>query len=170
MIKPFDTQLQVALRALNEVVAPALTGAEKHVVEQLHLTIATLGFVKERLPQARRYYRMELRSFLDLAAQAVTLAGVGLADACAGLDDCIGAAEALLLDPEADLPDYEAATGALRDGIARLSSEAAGTPRQQELERLILNGSRQIIEQSRVWCVPFGFEPAPDALPAAKWL
>ena len=49
MIHSFDSQLQVALRALEEVVAPSLAGAEKHVVEQLMLAIVTIGFVKTRL-------------------------------------------------------------------------------------------------------------------------
>ena len=67
MIQDFDSQLQVSLRALQEVVAPALAGAEKHVVEQLALATLTLGFVKQRLPEARRFYRWELRAHLDLA-------------------------------------------------------------------------------------------------------
>jgi len=52
MNQSFETQVRIAIRALSDVIAPALAGADKHVVEQLQLTIATLGFVADRIPEA----------------------------------------------------------------------------------------------------------------------
>lgn len=159
----FDVQLQVALRALNDVVAPALGAAEKHVVEQLHLAVATIGFVKARLPEARRYYRMELRYFVDLAAAAAETAGGD-----ATLDRLVGEGEAALASAEADIADYEAVTGRLRDAITALASHAEPETRAR-LDRLVLERSGELLPQYRQWALPFGLELKPEALPAPAW-
>lgn len=169
MNRSFDVQLQVALRALGEVVAPALGGAEKHVAEQLHLAMATLSFVKTRLPEARRYYRMELRSFMDLASVAAGLAQAAQPAGAAELLASVAAGSTLLADPEADLADYDAATRNLRDALTRLSHLCVGAACQQDLDRLILDRAEAIMLQSRQWCSPFGFELKPEDLPAPAW-
>lgn len=160
----FDVQLQVALRALNEVVAPALGQAEKHVVEQFQLAIATLGFVRTRLPEARRYYRMELRHYADLGRDAAALA-----DNSAMLDPLVATAEAMLADPEADIVDYERATRDLRDAVTMLIGRTAGSDAGRSLQRLILDRSGEMLPQYRQWASPFGLELKPDALPAPAW-
>ena len=121
----FDVQLQVALRALNDVIAPALSGAEKHVVEQLHLAVATIGFVKARLPEARRYYRMELVQFIALATASAQVAGGD-----ASLEGTAREGEAALSDAEADIADYVAITRRLRDEVTALASRAQGEDRK----------------------------------------
>ena len=163
MIQGFDVQLQVILRALEEVVAPALSGAEKHVAEQLMLSIATIGFVKLRLPEARRFYRMDLRSGIDLAQEAARIAG---ADSLAG---AIQDGERALADPEADIADFETASRSLRDGVTALSHASVGQPHQARLDAAILEKSGALIAQNRLWCVPFGFELQPENLPKPDW-
>ena len=66
MNQSFDVQLQVSLRALNDIIVPTLvqTNADKHVIEQAQLVIATLSFLKLRLADARRFARAELRTYL----------------------------------------------------------------------------------------------------------
>lgn len=169
MNRSFDVQLQVALRALGEVVAPALSGAEKHVVEQLHLAIATLSFVKARLPEARAYYRMELQSWIDLAGDAADTAQGERPDEARALRGRIAAGTAALDDPKADLADYDAAARDLRDGITGLSHACADTACQPALDRLILGRSEGIMLQSHQWCAPFGFELKPEDLPPPAW-
>lgn len=155
MIQDFDSQLQVSLRALEEVVAPALSGAEKHVIEQLHLVMLTVGFVKQRLPEARRYARWELSAYLDL--------GRSLGDDGA-VRQFVSDGEAVLQRPEADIGDIEQVTRRGRDGIAALADQ--GDP---QVASKILKASRAIIDQQRLWCAPFGFELRPEALPATAW-
>jgi hypothetical protein len=164
MIHSFDSQLQVSLRALEDVVAPALAGAEKHVIEQLMLSILTIGFVKTRLPEARRFYRMELRSCIEMAQTAV-----GIAGASDSLAAAIAAGETALADPEADIAEFEAASRALRDGITALSNASVGQSSKTKLEAAILDKSSALVAQYRQWCLPFGFELHPEALPKAAW-
>lgn len=156
MIQDFDSQLQVSLRALEEVVAPALAGAEKHVVEQLHLAILTIGFVKQRLPEVRRFARWELSAYLDLARE------LGEDQA---LSSFIADGAAALQRPEADVADYDLITRRGRGAIAAFV-DASGNRRVADQ---VLEGSRPIVDQSRLWCAPFGFELRPEALPAAAW-
>jgi hypothetical protein len=164
MIQSFDSQLQVALRALEEVVAPALGGAEKHVIEQLMLSIMTIGFVKTRLPEARRFYRMELRSCLALASEAARIAG-----GAESLAEAVRAGQAALADPEADIAEFEAASRNLRDGVTASSHTAVGQPHQAQLEAAILDQGGKLLAQNRLWCMPFGFELQPENLPKAEW-
>lgn len=159
----FDVQLQVALRALNDVVAPSLGGAEKHVVEQLHLAMATISFVKTRLPEARRYHRMELKHFLGLAGEAAEIAGGD-----EQLNRTAEEGEALLADPEADIADYVEVTGRLRDEVTALASRADGDIRAR-LDRLVLDRSGELFPQYRQWVSPFGLELEPETLPAPAW-
>ncbi|QIG54725.1 hypothetical protein G6N82_11680 [Altererythrobacter sp. BO-6] len=160
----FDVQLQVALRALTDVVAPALgEGAEKHVVEQLHLAVATISFVKTRLPEARRYYRMELRHFIDLAEAAARMTGED-----AALDAAVRDGEAALRDAEADIGNYIEITRRLREEVAALASRTEGEDRAA-LDRLVLDTSGELLAQYRQWALPFGLEPKPEELPAPAW-
>ena len=159
----FDVQLQVALRALSDVVAPALSDAEKHVVEQLQLAMATISFVKARLPEARRYYRMELRHYLGLAGDAAEIASGD-----AQLKRIAEDGEAVLANPEADISDYEAITSRLRDEVTALASRADLDIRVK-LDRLVLDKSGELFPQYRQWASPFGFELKPGSLPAPAW-
>ncbi len=164
MIQSADVQLQVVLRALEEVVAPALGGAEKHVVEQLMLSIATIGFVKTRLPEARRFYRMELRSSIELAQAGTRIAGPS--DAMA---QAVDAAAAALADPEADIAEFEVASRRLRDLVTALSHASVGQPCQAQLDAAIMATSGELVAQARQWCIPFGFELKPESLPEPAW-
>lgn len=156
MIQEFDAQLQVSLRALEEVVAPALAGAEKHVVEQLALAMLTIGFVKQRLPEARRFARWELSAYIELARQ------LGEDPALASF---IVDGTAALQCAEADIADYEQVTRRGRDVIAGFV-DASGDP---AVTAKLLAANKPIIDQQRLWCAPFGFELRPEALPPAAW-
>lgn len=164
MIYNFDAQLQGALRALEEVVAPALGSGEKHVVEQLMVSIATIGFVKTRLPQARRYYRNDLRGWIAFADEASAIAG-----AFEPLDSARIAGAALLDDPEADLGDFEAASRRVADAATLLSHQSVSQPFQSRLDVAIFAWGEARIGQYRQWCSLFGFELLPETLPEPSW-
>ena len=169
MNQSFDTQLQVARRALGEVVLPALGGAAGHVIEQLHLSMAALAFMQQRLPHARRYYRGTLASYCDMAATIVALlADHGSADAN---DLAALAAEGrnLLESPTAEDADYCGLTGEVQAAIAAAAAASRDTPHEHALDALIMDRSGPILLQERVWCLPLGFELRPEDLPVPDW-
>lgn len=159
-----DVQLQVALRALEETVAPALGGAEKHVVEQFHLALLTLRFVHGRLPDMRRYARMELASCLALAKDSIAVVGMAPALATA-----IAAGESVEADPVADTAAIEQAARRLRDEVTALGAATADPAVSARLDRLVLEQGGTMIGQARQWASPFGFELRPEELPAPAW-
>ena len=164
MIFNFDSQLQGALRALEEVVAPALAGGEKHDVEQLMGAIATIGFVKTRMPQARRHYRNDLRGWIAFAREAANIAGPFELLDSARID-----AEKLLEDPEADLADFEAGSRRLADAATALSCQSVGQSFEARLDAVIFSHAEGRIGQYRQWCSLFGFEIHPEKLPEPAW-
>lgn len=169
MNQEFETQLQVVQRALGEVVLPALDSAGSHVVEQLHLSIAALSFMQQRLPHARRYYRGTLQCYLDMAeAIGALLAGRAGPDG-GGLDALVAEGRSLLESPYAEDADYRRSTGELRAKIAALVADAQGSAYEAALDALVMDHSGPILLQDRVWCGPLGFELRPDDLPAPDW-
>lgn len=168
MMQTLDRQLQVVLRALGEVVAPALSGADGHVQEQLQLSMATLGFVAARMPDARRFARYELRSYVN-AARAAAEAAAGLGEPARVLATAADAGAAALERPDAEADAIEQATRTLRDEVTALAAAARGTPAGPVVERSVLDACAPVIEQSRQWCAPFGFEIRPADLAAPAW-
>jgi hypothetical protein len=164
VIQNFYVQVQVALRALEEVVAPALGSTEKHVVEQLMLSIATIGFVKTRLPEARRFYRLELHNCIELAEEVARITS-----SSDTLAETINMARCALADPEADIAEFETASRRLRDLVTALSHSSVGQPYQAQLDAAILEKSGALVAQYRLWCAPFGFELQLDNLPEPAW-
>jgi hypothetical protein len=82
----FETLLQVVQRALGEVVLPAVSGADKHVVEQLHLSMAALGLMQARLASARAFSRREVDDYIDIARAIGSAAGSDVEGVIALLD------------------------------------------------------------------------------------
>lgn len=160
----FETHLEVVRRALVEVVLPALDGAPGHVIEQLHLSLAATGFMQQRLPYARRYYRTSLATWCDMAEAVVAL--VPTADPLA---TDAAKARSLLESPIAEDIDYQRAAADLRNGIAALVEASPGASYEAALDALVLERSEAILLQDRVWCLPLGFELRPEGLPAPAW-
>ncbi len=170
MNQSFETQLQVIQRALSEVVLPALDGAESHVIEQLHLSLAAAGFMQERLPHARRFYRAELRAYGSLAQEIAGLLKTHGLNTAASFQALALSAQTLLDDPEADGEDYIALTRKIRSTIADMIEQAAGEGFESALDSLILSFDADAQLQARAWCEPFGFELLAEALPTPDWL
>ncbi len=169
MIQSFDTQLKVSLRALNETIAPALAGADKHVVEQLHLVMAALAFIRARLPDARKFFGQELALYIALARDAVAI----LDDHDHRRSSLLGIVSDGTVELEsgaAEIEDFQLQTRKLREALARLISEVDdddGT--RSRLRTLVLEHEERTLKAARSWCLPLGFELNPEELPEPAW-
>jgi len=168
MIQLPDTQLQVSLRALQEVVAPALKDSESHVVEQLQLVIATLGFARQRLPHMRSYYRRELDNYIHYGRDVSNLIEASDVPLAEQLSTQAQAGADLLQNPESDIEDYLIISRQLRELIASAVERAAGTDIEAGLNQLVIEKLRQILPHQRAWYTPFGLDPTPEALPTLE--
>lgn len=170
MIQSFETQLQVSVRALSEIVAPALAGADKHVVEQLHLVLAALQFMRARLPLATGFQRSELEAYIALGEAVAANFRAHRESECEPLQQSLAAAHAELASAIADAADYQRATRVLRGLVTGLISESANDAEAADLQAIVLARSGEILGDARLWCLPLGFELDPDSLPQRDWL
>ena len=168
MVPDLDLQLQVAIKALTDAVAPAVNPNDKVAVEQLHLAVATFTMVRDRLPLARRYARRQLEDAIEMAD---AVSGAAKADpmlAFAALDSTAAAARMALADVEADTYDMEAALDKLTDATVAIIAAAQNGQASEAIDTAVLRSSARPIERGRAWCLPSGFEPNPDAIRALK--
>ena len=170
MNQSFGTQLQVLRRALSEIISPALADASTHVIEQLHLSIALIDFMRSRLPLARQFHAAELGDFVALGRSIAEVMRVDDLSSAMAIEDLLDTADATLADPAAKSGDLVEICRKIRFAIARLSEASVGQTYEGKLDALIVEHSTKVHMQARIWCEPFGFEPTPDTLPTPDWL
>ena len=164
MVPDFDLQLQAAIKALRDTVAPAVDPANKVAIEQLHLSIATIAMVRDRLPLARRFARRRLEDALDLARAVAAAARTDAAIDLAGLDTAVAAGPALLADATAEIEHYEAANAAVTGATLAVINAAQTSAATGTIDVAVLKASAPAFERSRAWFLSAGFEPDPAAI------
>jgi len=169
MTQTFDEQLQVVLRALKDVVAPVLTGAEQHVIEQLHLCMVSVVLRQDSIAGRATIFPNGAVFLHRTGRSGGWIAQANLGPLVAKLSGDVAAGKAELERSESDIEEYRAITMRLREQLAALSNAAVGTPCKDTLDRMILEKSGDLLMQYRLWCAPFGFELKPEDLPKPAW-
>lgn len=166
-------QIRSAIKALTDVVLPAVDPANKLAQEQCRLVIGTLGLLAQQLPLSFRFGCDELSRLLELAgvlrqaaqggpetsacveemAQSATAAGRTLERAQAG-------PEAI----EQAIHELRAATSQ----VVRASFADGDAAAVQQVQGAVLAASREQLLRDRAWVLPQGWEPDPDALPKIR--
>ena len=155
-----DNALRAAIKALEEVVAPAVDPADPLARQQLKLVVDSLRFLRSRLDHLHDRDRFEVRHYLTLAAS--------IADDAQdrGLNDAIEAGAAIYARADARTPDLKAAAAQLAAAVRTVVRDAAGTDAQtrRRIELAVVAGSRERIQADRAWHVPQGFDPDPGSV------
>lgn len=165
-----DIQLQTAIRALTEVVAPALNPDNGLATEQLQLVIGMLHLMAARLPLQVRYDRDELARLFqfsqalaaavdhDAHAQVIaTLRVANSAGAEALASATIKAAEILQA-----IRNLRTHTGALITAVYR---DGKDVERDRITSLALAHADAQLLRE-RAWLAPMGWETEPVAMPA----
>ncbi len=161
-----DIQLKTAIRALTEVVMPAVDPDNALAVEQLQVVLGTLQLMAARLPLRFRYDCDELARLLELGhalgdkdesalTKASNNAAQVLARAQAGPDEVLGAIRALRV-----------LSGALITEVYRDGDE---TQRKRVTQLVLAHADEQLLRE-RAWVAPQGWEIQPESLPAIEEL
>ncbi|MGE3599549.1 MAG: hypothetical protein AB7N70_28795 [Dehalococcoidia bacterium] len=164
-IRP-SLQLKVMIKAMEQVVLPAVDSSNRIAVEQAGLVLTSLRVLEQRLPLWRAYVRDELTRLVRLVDDIVALDDV----AQAGAPDLVaaaGSARSLIGRPDAEAPELEQAAIDLRNGIGQLIAdwESRGvTIHGTSVGRLVLDASKTQLDRERGWLLPFGFESDPSAI------
>jgi len=169
MMDHTDDGLAAAIKALDEVVAPAIDAGNPLAVEQLRLVSRFLGFLRTRMPQEHARAHHELRHYLALAGDLVPLA-----PECASppvrqrLIEAVAAATPIADDPLATAQQLQGGIDTLSASISTLVRHVAAAPDAVRLpvERAVVRASRSLLDAQRAWFLPMGFEPDPARVPA----
>ena len=150
MIPEIDVQLAAVAKALADNVMPAVDPGNPMAVEQLHLALATLGIVRQRLPDLHAYLRRDLTEAIALTRRI-------------GAD--VGDSEAVLASAESSPQRIEAQVRTLKETIAARIDAARGTPHEAMVAAAVLDAADPAILRWRAWAIGMGFEPDPAAVP-----
>jgi len=155
MLPDYDLQLRVVIKALEEVVAPAVDPENQLAVEQLRLSLATLGMVRDRVPFVEKCARKELGHALALAAQLRDEAPENEADS---LGPLIDEAHEALGSVNGDAQGLDRIRKALLSAVSS-AIDTADPARVLQISKAGIAQTKPQIELQRAWCAPSGFEP-----------
>jgi hypothetical protein len=164
-------QIKSVIKALTDVVLPAVDPDNKLAQEQARLAIGLLSLMSQQLPMQFAFDRDELERLLATSGQlASTVAGgAGTQAALSELERVTQAAAATLegarTSPDAlqqAVRDLRAATGAL---ITQTWQDGDAACRPQ-VQSLVLSMAREQLLRDRSMLLMQGWEPDPKAVPA----
>ena len=167
-----DIQLQTAIRALSEVVAPAVDASNALAVEQLQIVIGMLHLMAARLPLQARFDCDELSRLLEFSTALIAaLDGGGYTDVITTLRCATGEGAGLLALAQADPADILRVIRELRTHTGTLITTAYRDGSDAERARIttltLAHADAQLLRE-RSWVVPMGWERQPEDLPAIE--
>ncbi len=164
MLPDCDLQLRVVIKALQDVVVPAVDPANQLAVEQIRLSLATLEMVRSRVPLVDKCARKELANAVEMAA---ALCDAGRGNEADDLRRLIGEAQQALGVVDPSRSDLVRIRTALLGAVSTMIDDADASDVGQ-LSRIGLAKAKAQVELQRSWCTPSGFEPDPSAIPAIE--
>lgn len=168
-------QIQSILKAMTDVVLPAVDANNKLAQEQTRLIMGTLGLMARQLSVQFRFDCDELVRLIEFARelQQLSQGGQETSAANAALASCTESAKAILDRAKAGPDEVEqavrelrAATGAVVTGVYR-DGEAAS---QGGVQKAVLAVSKEQLLRDRSLLITQGWEPDPKAVPAIETL
>jgi hypothetical protein len=171
-----EIQIQSVLKAMNDVVLPALDPKNPLAQEQARLCIGLLSIMAAQLPLQYRYDCDELARLLALSQRLQQLPGVDelAPTTLSGLVQGTRQAQDVHSRARAEPAELLQAVRTLRELTGNLVQEAfAGdTPGQRTagLQRAVMDMSKEQLLRERSWLLGQGWESDPKAIPAIDTL
>lgn len=163
-------QLQAVIKALSDVVLPAIHPDNKLAIEQGKLSIGLLALLAQQLPMQFRFDCDELARLIATSRELGTQAqgGAGTQAAVEALNAAtlvagrvLDAARSSPADIEAAVRSLRAATGTLVTEVHR-DGDAACRPK---IQTTVLAMSQEQLLRDRSMLLMQGWEPDPKAIP-----
>lgn len=158
-----DDRLASMIRAMEEVVLPALAGHDGLAGEQAYLVVAHMKQIKSQLPLAGQYERAELVALIKLAG--------GITDAVTGGPVTTTAARALQEQasaPIASVAGMQVAIDAISlrlSELVRAANRDGSASFRSQLSRSIIAAGARAAWRDRAWFAATGFETGNVCLP-----
>ena len=164
-----DLQLQSMIKAMSDIVLPAVDVDNRLAQEQARLVIATLQLVAKRLPIAYRYDRDELERYLALSRDLLAQVGASVGESVAShLEQLVIAGADVFARARAEPAELEQSVFALRAAVGDLIQEtrAQNDPRcRSAVRKLVLTAAKVELDRERALVVDIGFEADPNDMP-----
>jgi len=163
-----ENGLRAAVKALTDIVAPAISHTDPLANEQLRLVVDYLEFVRRRLDFLHDRDRFELDHNLAMARALDALGVLGSGTTMALLKSAMQDGEHAQTFPAASSPALKSAAAALAAAVRELIRESAGFDAKIRLgiERCVMDATDERITFDRAWYLPLGFDPAGGEVPA----
>lgn len=159
-----DVGLRAVVKALTDVVAPAVNPADPLASEQLRLAVDYIEFVRSRLDFFYDRERFDLQHHLAMARSLHEIAGPLSLEGAPALQDAIDAGARAIGEAGTSIRALKAATAGLAAAMAPIIRGAADLdePARRKIERCVLEATEARIAFERSWYLPLGFDPAPN--------
>lgn len=159
--------LRASIRALEDVITPAIDASNPLAVEQLRMVRGYLALVADRLSLRHDRLRHQATGLLALGRRLLPHAaacGEELEHAFQGAIDRVAAATAATDAPEDELMRSGTALAAAVSALVREC--AVQDPKTRDaVERAVLQASGEWIDVERAWFAPLGFDHEAMSLP-----
>jgi hypothetical protein len=164
-----DIQIQSMIKAMIDVVLPAVDPEHKMALEQARLVISTLQLVAKRLPIAYRYDVDELRRYVAFARDLVAEVGPDVGWPVMTELQTLAADGGDVLDRAlAEPAEIESAIFELRLAVGKLVQEAnqqGSSEARKTVRKLVLAASKVELGRERALVVDMGFETDLNDMP-----
>jgi len=170
-----DIQITSMIKAMSDVILPAVDPNNKLAVEQSQLVIGMLSLMARQLPIQYRFDVDELGRLLDAARrmQAATTSAPAAASALTALSQAEKTGSEVLERCRLDPAELLGAIRALHSGLSGVVCALGGgddTAAQVRAERVVLDMAKEQLIRDRAMLVMQGFERDPAAVPAIEKL
>ncbi|TDU26854.1 hypothetical protein DFR24_3885 [Panacagrimonas perspica] len=170
-----DLQIKSVIKAMNDVVLPAVDPQNKLAQEQVRLCMGLLGLMAKQLPLQFRFDCDELARLSAYSAELQRIASGGgetgaalaaLAEKTADANATLERAKSSPYDIEQAVRSLREATGSLVSGVFRDGDSAV----QDRVQRATLAMSKEQLLRDRAWVITQGWEPDPKSVPPIEQL
>ena len=154
MVPDVDLLIGAALRAMKEVVAPAIPPEQGVAAEQARMVIGVLSLLQQRVSFEGQRSLKEMEIAVELAehvASVLSDPGALKAELEAARQD---------LDDEMNDKERDAVRRSLLSCLASSIDSEDNREAKDKLLRVVLNVSSKQTSLTRAWSMPSGFEPA----------
>jgi hypothetical protein len=170
-----EIQLSTMIRAMKDVVIPAVDARNELAMQQAQMIVGLLNLMAHQLPMQFRFDRDELQRLIVSAQNLSQLhtQDPAIGEAAGQLAACRTAAAAVLEQCATDPAELTSSVRDMREATSALVAAASSGRDKAALdviERVVLDLSREQLLRDRSLMLPQGWEPDPAAVPAIELL
>lgn len=168
-----ELQIQSIIKALTDVVLPAVDPQNKLAQEQARLILGTLNLMAQQLPLQFRFDCDELKRLIAFAHELQDEAAGAETAALAELAASASAASGILERAGARPDEVSLAVRSLRaagGAVVTAVFKDADAPTRYRVQKTVLAMSSAQLLRERSWVLMQGWEPDPKSVPAIDTL